>query len=49
MGHYNYYYCLRLRVTNSGRGNSANSLVNNFGVNAYKMINSAGALARKDS
>ena len=38
---------LRLRVTNSGRGNSANSLVNIFGVDAYTMINSAVALVCK--
>ena len=40
---------LRLWVTNSGRGNSANSPVNNFGVHTYTTINSAGALLRKDS
>ena len=39
----------RLRVTNSGRGNSANSPVNNFGIDAYAMINYAGALVRKDT
>ena len=38
---------LRLRVTNSGRGNSANSLVNNLGVDAYTMIDSAVALVCK--
>ena len=38
-----------IRVTNSGHGNSANSPVNNFGVDAYTMINSAGALVCKDS
>ena len=35
---------LRLQVTNSGRGNSANSPVNNFRVDTYITINSAGAL-----
>ena len=39
---------LKVRVTNSGRGNSANSTVNNFGVDAYTTTNSAGALVRKD-
>ena len=29
--------------------NSVNNPVHNFGVNAYIMINSAGALVRKDS
>ena len=44
-----YYLTFRLRVTNSGHGNSANSPVNNFRVDAYTTINSAGALVRKDS
>ena len=39
---------LKVRVTNSGRGNSANSTVNNFSVDAYTTTNSAGALVRKD-
>ena len=41
-------HLLRLRVTNSGRGNSANSLVNNFRVDVYTTINSAGALSTQD-
>ena len=41
---YQYHITLRLRVTNS-----TNSLINNFGVDAYTTINSAGALVRKDS
>ena len=40
---------LRLRVTISGHGNSANSPVNNFGVDAYTTIYSAGTLVHKDS
>ena len=34
---------LRLQVTNSGRGNSTNSPVNNFSIDAYTTINSSGA------